>query len=217
MAKIEEKKVPATTSKNVVGAEAALEILKEGNHRFVQGLRSVESMIRSRDLAELAERGQSPFAIVLACADSRVPIEILFDRGPGDIIVCRVAGNVATQAIMGTMEFATEQFHSGLLVVMGHTRCGAIEAALNRIEKPEKTSENLQMIVDQLQPAAREAWDRCGGVTRECVDSASSINVRHTMHEILERSPVLAGRIADGRLTMVGAMCNIDTGEVRFD
>ena len=199
-----------------VNAVEGLRLLKEGNHRFVNGMRSVDSMIRSRDLAELAEKGQRPFAMVLACADSRVPIEILFDRGPGDIFVCRVAGNVATPAIMGSLEFAAENFGSSLLIVMGHTRCGAVKAALSLKEIPEGLSPNLKMVVDEIEPAARLGRE-FGEVTHENVDRTAWLNVQHTLDTIKKKSPVLARLISDRKLTMVGALCNIENGSVRFE
>jgi carbonic anhydrase len=203
-------------SMNTVPADVALRMLKEGNQRFVQGLRSIESMVRSGDLAELAEKGQKPFAIVLACADSRVPTEILFDRGPGDIFVCRVAGNVATPAIMGSMEFAAEQFGSALLVVMGHTRCGAIKAALSMKQQPEGLSPNLKMVVDEIEPAARLGRE-FGEPSLQNIDRTAWLNVQHTMDTIRKKSPVLASMIADRKVTMVGALCNIENGSVRFE
>ncbi|MEN9723891.1 MAG: hypothetical protein RJB38_1877 [Pseudomonadota bacterium] len=197
-------------------AMEALQLLKEGNQRFVQGLRSVDSMIRSRDLAELAEKGQRPFAIVLACADSRVPIEILFDRGPGDIFVCRVAGNVATPAIMGSIEFAAEQFGSAICVVMGHTRCGAIKAALATPSIPPNISKNLRIVLEELEPAAKEGRAQ-GSLSPELVDQTAWLNVRHTLETLTKHSAVIAGLVAERKLTLVGAVCEIRDGSVKFE
>jgi len=205
-----------STQNSLISASEALRLLKEGNQRFIHGLRSVDSMIRSRDLAELAEKGQKPFCMVLACADSRVPTEILFDRGPGDIFVCRVAGNVATPAILGSLEFAAENFGSPLLVVMGHTRCGAIKAALSMKEIPEGLSPNLKMVVDEIEPAARLGRN-FGDITLENVDRTAWLNVQHTIDTIKGKSPVLARLISDRKLTVAGALCNIESGTVRFE
>ena len=205
-----------STQNSLISASEALRLLKEGNQRFIHGLRSVDSMIRSRDLAELAEKGQKPFCMVLACADSRVPTEILFDRGPGDIFVCRVAGNVATPAILGSLEFAAENFGSPLLVVMGHTRCGAIKAALSMKEIPEGLSPNLKMVVDEIEPAARLGRN-FGDITLENVDRTAWLNVQNTIDTIKGKSPVLARLISDRKLTVAGALCNIESGTVRFE
>ncbi len=202
-------------NRNSIPAEEALQMLKDGNARFVAGLRSVESMIRSRDLLELAEKGQKPFAIVLACADSRVPIEILFDRGPGDIFVCRVAGNIATPSIMGSIEFAAEQFGSALCIVMGHTRCGAVKAALSLKEIPADLSPNLRKVVEEIEPAARVGRE-LGEPTNDVVDRTAWINVEHTVESLTRESSVIQRLVADRKLTIVGAICDITTGTVRF-
>ncbi len=206
-------------------ADQALEFLKEGNDRFIKGLRSVDSMMRSQDLAELAERGQTPFVILLSCADSRVPAEILFDRGAGDIFVCRIAGNVATPAIMGSIEFAAEQFGTPLCVVMGHTRCGAIKATLQSLIQPSKNaakpSANLEAVVREILPAASRALDEHPhlgdlGELGRATDEAAFTNVRHTIETLQEKSEVIRGLVASGRLKLAGAVCDIATGRVNF-
>jgi carbonic anhydrase len=206
-------------------ANQALELMKEGNERFINGLRSVDSMMRSQDLAELAERGQSPFVILLSCADSRVPAEILFDRGAGDIFVCRIAGNVATPAIMGSIEFAASQFGTPLCVVMGHTRCGAIKATLQSLLAPPnsspKPSANLEAVVSEILPAASRALrehPHLGepGEFGRATDEAAITNVRHTLETLQEKSDVIRGLVASGRLKLAGAVCDIATGRVSF-
>lgn len=206
-------------------AQQALELLKEGNQRFTQGLRSVETIMRSRDLAELAEKGQSPFVILLSCADSRVPAEILFDRGAGDIFVCRVAGNIVTPAILGSIEFAAQQFGTPLCVVMGHTRCGAIKATLQNALSPpaagSKVSPHIEAIVREITPAARLVLERHTQASdpttlARCTDEAAYLNVEHTIQAMQERSEVIRDLAAAGKLLITGAVCDIANGRVDF-
>ncbi len=206
-------------------AQQALELLKEGNQRFTQGLRSVDTIMRSRDLADLAEKGQSPFVILLSCADSRVPAEILFDRGAGDIFVCRVAGNIVTPAILGSIEFAAQQFGTPLCIVMGHTRCGAIKATLQNTLNPPaagtKTSANLEAIVREITPAARVTLERHSNRSEpssiaRCTDEAAYVNVEHTIAVMQERSDVIRELASSGKLLITGAVCDIATGRVDF-
>ena len=205
----------------ITTAEQALSVLKEGNQRFVQGLRSVESMPRSSDLAALAEGGQSPFVLLLSCSDSRVPAEILFDQGAGDIFVCRVAGNVATSAILGSIEFAADQFGTPLCVVMGHTRCGAIQATLTGQTggKPPPDSPNLTAIVSEIEPAVRTVLDAHAGdplALGQFTDEAAHLNVRHTLEVMLDRSTVIRRLVEAGKLKLQGAICDIASGKVDF-
>ncbi len=134
-------------------AQEALERLKEGNQRFVKHLRSAEVMLSQIRRGELV-KGQKPFAIVLGCSDSRVPAEIVFDQGLGDLFVIRVAGNIVAPSQMGSVEFAAEAFGTRLVVVMGHTFCGAIDSTLEVIANPRTPrSPNLMSIVDRVRPA----------------------------------------------------------------
>lgn len=206
-------------------AAQALQFLKEGNARFIQGLRSVESMMRSQDLAELAEKGQTPFVILVSCADSRVPAEILFDRGPGDIFVCRVAGNIITPAMLGSIEFAAQQFGTPLCLVMGHTRCGAIKATLQSTIAPPSassgTSPNLLTIVKEIEPAALETKARYKNLAdpqelARCTDEAAYVNVQHSLNVMMEKSEVIRGLVQAGKLQLAGAVCDISSGKVDF-
>src|SRR5690242_17936990 len=137
----------------MVTAQEALERLREGNKRFVNHLRSAEAILSQLRRGELA-KGQAPFAIVLGCSDSRVPAEIVFDQGLGDLFVIRVAGNVVAPSQIGSVEFAAEAFGTRLVVVMGHSKCGAITATINELRRPtENQSRNLRAIVDRVRPA----------------------------------------------------------------
>jgi carbonic anhydrase len=199
------------------GAQEALALLKDGNNRFVRGLRSIESLIRSRDLELLAEKGQKPFCIILTCSDSRIPTEILFDRGPGDIFVVRVAGNIVTPALIGSIEFAAESFDAPLCVVMGHAQCGAVKAALST-PSPEM-SPNLREIVDEIRPAALQAIECSEGPhdSEECIARAVELNISRSVWALSERSPILRGRLEAGKLAIVGAHCDLRTGKVDFE
>lgn len=203
--------------KNNISSEEALELLEQGNQRFVAGLRSLDTMIRSKDLKDLAEQGQKPFVIILACSDSRVPVEVLFDRGPGDIFVCRVAGNVATPAIMGSIEFAADQFGSALCVVMGHTRCGAIRAALElKGLSTDEVSPNIRKIVEEIEPAARLGRSQ-GPISPQVVDRTAWLNVFHTLTTLTGSSRLIREKVAQNKLKLVGALCHIHDGSVEFE
>ena len=192
----------------------ALARLIEGNRRYVQNVRSVDSLMTHsrRDLSK-----QSPPAIVLGCSDSRAPAEIVFDQGLGDLFVIRVAGNIVAPSQVGSVEFAAERFGARLVVVMGHTQCGAIEAAIEAIERGAPASRNLQSIVNRVRPAivslvATELWRDPVRVRREAVRANVRASVNHLRHgsEIIER---LADQ--DG-LLVIGAELDLSTGEVLF-
>ncbi len=134
-------------------AEDALGLLRSGNRRFVAGIRSQDALPGRVRRIELAA-GQEPFAAILGCSDSRVPVEIVFDQGLGDLFVIRVAGNIVAPSLIGSVEFATEQFGTRLVVVLGHSNCGAIQATLGQLQRPkENQSRNLRAIVDRVRPS----------------------------------------------------------------
>src|SRR5207253_5067055 len=137
----------------MISAREALERLREGNRRFVSDVRSRDTLTSQMRRNELAA-GQEPFAIILGCADSRVPAEIVFDQGLGDLFVIRVAGNIVAPSQVGSVEFAAERFGTKLVVVLGHSRCGAIAATLEQLQRPtENQSPNLRAIVDRVRPS----------------------------------------------------------------
>lgn len=194
--------------------------LEEGNARFASGLRSVSSLAATPELRqELAERGQSPFAIILTCADSRVPAELVFDCGLGELFVVRVAGNIVAPSLIGSIEFAADNFGTSLVVVMGHSGCGAVGATVDAVVSGERpASDNVQNIVLEITPSVREAMRKTRGPSsREgLVACATDLNVRHSVLALLERSAVLSRRIAEGRLAIVGATYDLRSGKVRF-
>jgi carbonic anhydrase len=190
----------ADTRRRPEDPNAALASLYEGNARFVKG----EIMAPHRNMARLKEvaAGQKPFAAVLGCADSRVPVEIVFDQGFGDIFVTRIAGNVADPAIIGSLEFGTEVLGASVLYVLGHTKCGAVSATMTSGEVPGQISTLYQHI-------RRAAKESNGDVQKAIVR-----NVEIQAEILKEASPVLAKRIKAGTLIVAGGVYDLDTGKV---
>ena len=197
-------------------AREALEQLEDGNRRFVADRKRAAKVGATRR-NELTER-QEPFAIVLGCSDSRVPAEIVFDQGLGDLFVIRVAGNIVAPSQIGSVEFAAEQFHTRLVVVLGHSGCGAILATIDQLKRPvEKQSRNLRAIVDRVRPSvwpllATELRDDAEALVR----SAVRANVHASVNDLRHGSEILEGLIANDGLLVVGAEYSLDTGVVEF-
>src|SRR5499427_7076947 len=197
-----------------VSARDALARLREGNHRYVQNVRSVDSLISHSRRDDLAL--QSPFAIVLGCSDSRAPAEIVFDQGLGDLFVIRVAGNIVAPSQIGSVEFAAERFGTRLVVIMGHTQCGAIDAAIEAITAEHgPPSRNLQSIVNRVRPGIE------GLVSTELARDpvrlrreAMRANVRASANHLRHGSEVIERLAHDGGLAVVGAELDLLTGEV---
>jgi carbonic anhydrase len=197
-------------------AREALERLKDGNRRFVADRKRAAQVGPTRR-NELTER-QEPFAIVLGCSDSRVPAEIVFDQGLGDLFVIRVAGNIVAPSQIGSVEFAAEQFHTRLVVVLGHSGCGAILATIDQLKRPvEKQSRNLRAIVDRVRPSV---WPLLATELRDDADalvrSAVRANVHASVNDLRHGSEILEGLIANDGLLVVGAEYSLDTGVVEF-
>jgi carbonic anhydrase len=190
-------------------ASTSLRLLREGNERFTSGLRSIESLTSASRLGELADKGQRPFAIILCCSDSRLPAELVFDQGFGDLFVIRVAGNVVAPSLIASMEFAATQFGTPLILVLGHTQCGAVKAARDFVEGARMDlTDNLRELIGRIEPVARTSRDLL-----DCVHK----NVKHSMDSILEESQVIRGLVESGRLEIHGALFDLKTGAVRFD
>ena len=187
--------------------DQALTQLLRGNERFVAG-RPDHPHQSAQRRREVSDTGQQPYAIILSCADSRVPPEIIFDQGLGDVFVIRVAGNVLDDVILGTIEFAVAQLRTPLVMVLGHDQCGAIIAAVERVP----TNNHVQAVVDALQPALTLAEAQDG----DRVSTAIDANVRHAVKTLQASEPVLLGASAAGNLRIVGARYNLDTGEVKI-
>jgi len=195
----------------------ALERLRDGNRRFVSDMRdqSVSAdQIRRRKLVA----GQSPFAIILGCADSRAPAEILFDQGLGDLFVIRVAGNIVAPSQVGSVEFAAERFATSLVVVLGHTQCGAVMATLEELKRPtESRSPNLRSIVDRIQPSVEALLEKkFEGDPDALVDQAVRANIRASVEHLRHGSEILEQLIRSDQLRIVGAEYSLETGVVDF-
>jgi len=201
----------------VVEASAALERLREGNLRFVKNAQSDEVALDDAARRRLTG-GQTPFAIILSCADSRVPAEIVFDQGLGDLFVVRVAGNVIAPSLVGSVEFAAAKFGTRLVVVMGHTQCGAIQATLDVVQKKEGIpSDNIRDIVERCKPAVKTVVDVGRNLDQdEIVDAAIRANVRNSCGHLRHGSPLLEQLIRDEGLRVVGAEYHLETGAVDF-
>lgn len=198
-----------------ISALEGLARLREGNRRFISGVRSLEAVSHARRAALAAE--QRPFAIVLGCSDSRVPAEVIFDQGLGDLFVIRVAGNIVAPSQVGSVEFAAERFGTRLVVVLGHTQCGAILATLEAARSPTSHSPNMRSIVDRIRPSV-ETLLATGlrSEDDELVRQAVRANVRASADHLRHGSVLLEQLIQDGGLVVVGAEYSLETGEVDF-
>lgn len=201
----------------MISARDALERLRKGNRRFVSGVRSGETLASQTRMAALTA-GQEPFAVILGCSDSRVPVEIVFDQGLGDLFVIRVAGNIVASSQVGSVEFAAERFGTRLVVVLGHSRCGAILATLEELQRPTETqSRNLRSIVDRVRPSVEGllATDLAHD-PEALVEQAIRANVRASVSHLRYGSEVLEQLSQNDGLLVVGAQYSLETGVVDF-
>ncbi|HQW44869.1 MAG: carbonic anhydrase [Chitinophagaceae bacterium] len=191
----------------------ALEILQEGNGRFIKNLKAQRDLLAQvNDTRE----GQWPFATILSCIDSRTSTELIFDQGLGDVFSIRIAGNIVNTDILGSMEFACKVAGSKLIVVLGHTKCGAVKGACDHVEMG-----NLTELLSKLQPAVYSesettAIDKRNSKNAKFVENVASLNVKRGVKNIIERSFILEEMLDKGEIGIVGAMYNIDTGKVEF-
>jgi len=201
----------------MIDADEALERLREGNRRFVSDAPGRHADVGRARPGELAD-GQEPFAIVLGCSDSRVPAEIVFDQGLGDLFVIRVAGNIVAPSQVGSVEFAAAQFGTRLVVVLGHSMCGAVIATLDELGRPsENQSPNLRSIVDRVRPSvepllATELRRDRDALVREAVRA----NIRASVSQLRQGSPILEQLMREEGLQVVGAEYSLATGLVDF-
>ena len=198
-------------------ARAAFEALRAGNRRFVSKLGggAVADPPQRRELPA----GQDPFAIILGCSDARVPAEIIFDQGLGDLFVIRVAGNIVAPSQIGSVEFAAEAFHTRLVVVLGHSNCGAVQATLQQLARPwREQSRNLRSIVDRIRPAVEGLLDKSGPSqdARPLEPLAVRANIRMAADHLRHGSEVLEQLIQQDGLVVVGAEYSLETGVVEF-
>ncbi len=195
----------------------ALERLREGNRRFVSDIRSLD-VLRSQTRRGEFVKGQEPFAVILGCSDSRVPVEIVFDQGLGDLFVIRVAGNIVAPSQIGSVEFAAEQFGTRLVVVLGHTLCGAVQATLDELQRPsENQSRNLRSIVDRIRPSVEKLLATELRHDRAALErSAVRANVRVSVESLRHGSDIIERLIQQDGLIVVGAEYSLETGIVDF-
>lgn len=191
----------------------AMEILQKGNERFINNLKANRNLLEQ--VNETSE-GQYPFATILSCIDSRTSAELIFDQGLGDIFSVRIAGNIVNTDIIGSMEFACKLAGSRLIIVLGHTKCGAVKGACDHVEMG-----NLTELLSKLQPAVyaeketSHADDR-NSKNSSFVENVAAINVRRSVKSIIERSYIIEQMVENGEIGVVGAMYNVETGKVDF-
>jgi carbonic anhydrase len=189
----------------------AIEILKEGNKRFMNNLKANRNLLEQ---ANETSDGQHPFAIILSCIDSRTSAELIFDQGLGDVFSVRIAGNIINEDILGSMEFACKVAGSKIIVVLGHSKCGAIKGACDHVEMG-----NLTALLSKIQPAVYEEQteiENRSSSNAAFVEKVASINVKRTVTAIMERSPILKEMIQNGEIGIIGGIHNIANGEVMF-
>lgn len=191
----------------------ALDILQEGNGRFIKNLKAQRDLLGQ---VNATRDGQWPFATILSCIDSRTSAELIFDQGLGDIFSVRIAGNIVNTDILGSMEFACKLAGSKLIVVLGHTKCGAVKGACDHVEMG-----NLTELLSKLQPAVYSESETRQMENRNSknavfVENVATINVKRSVKSIIERSFILEQMVENGEIGVVGAMYNIETGVVEF-
>ncbi len=189
----------------------ALELLQEGNKRFISNLKAHRNLLEQ---VNDTRDGQWPFATILSCIDSRTSAELIFDQGLGDIFSVRIAGNIVNTDILGSMEFACKVAGSKLIVVLGHSKCGAVKGACDHVEMG-----NLTELLSKLQPAVyqeKATTENRSSSNAPFVENVAEINVKRSVQSIIQRSYVLEQMIENGEIGIVGAMHNIETGEVTF-
>lgn len=191
----------------------ALEILKEGNGRFIKNFKANRNLLQQ---ANDTREGQWPFAVILSCIDSRTSSELIFDQGLGDIFSIRIAGNVVNTDIIGSIEFACKVAGSKLIVVLGHSQCGAVKGACDHLELG-----NLTELLSKIQPAVYQetmttAPDKRNSSNETFVENVSTINVKRSVKTIVDRSYILEQMIENGEIAIIGAKQNLETGVVEF-
>lgn len=201
----------------MITADEALDRLKQGNQRYLKGETQYSEFVNAQRRDSLVA-GQNPWAIVLGCSDSRAPAEILFDLGLGDLFVIRVAGNIVAPSQVGSIEFAVESYDTPLIVVLGHTQCGAIDATLNALKNPKAAhSHNLNSIVSRIRPTIETLVETdLRDNPAELAKFAVRANIRASVNHIQYASPLLENRVQAGSLKVVGAQYSLETGVVDF-
>ncbi|GAB3686097.1 carbonic anhydrase [Salinisphaera aquimarina] len=201
----------------MISAQETIERLKTGNREFVDNIQNSDTLTRHARPAELVQE-QAPVAIILGCSDARVPAEIVFNQGLGDLFVIRVAGNIVSPSQIGSVEFAAAKFGTPLVVVLGHTQCGAVTTTLEELQQPtENQSRNLRTIVDRVRPSVEELLlTDLRHDHKALIKAAVRANVAKSVAQLRRGSDILEGLISDGTLMIVGAEYAIETGQVEF-
>ncbi|EDM37805.1 Prokaryotic-type carbonic anhydrase [Pedobacter sp. BAL39] len=198
-------------TQNNLNPDTALEILKEGNQRFVNNLKANRNLLQQ---VNETSAGQFPFATILSCIDSRTSAELIFDQGLGDVFSIRIAGNILNEDILGSMEFGTKVVGTKIIVVLGHTKCGAIVGACNHVELG-----NLTTLLNKIQPAIakeKSVTDNRTGTNVEFVNKVIDIHVTLTIDRIRRESPIIAELEEQGTIKIIGALYDVETGQVSF-
>lgn len=189
----------------------ALDLLKDGNKRFVNNLKINRNLLQQANETSV---GQHPFAVILSCIDSRTSAELIFDQGLGDVFSVRIAGNVVNEDILGSMEFGCKVAGAKIIVVLGHTRCGAVKGACDNVELG-----NLTRLINKIKPAVQQEStitnDRTSSNT-EFVEKVAELNVVNSVNNILLHSPIIAEMVNNGEISIVGGVHDISSGEVKF-
>lgn len=195
-----------------------LQRLKDGNKRFVQGVISINTLATQLNRQVLASQGQNPHTIILTCSDSRVPAEMIFDCGLGELFVIRVAGNIIAPSLIGSIEFAAVNFNISLCLVMGHSGCGAITLAVSHAKDvTAPSSPHLKRIVDSISPAVRYIKDTEGQLdNRDAINLVSRRNVLNTVSQVQKQSPLISNLIDVSNFKICGAFYDINSGQVEF-
>jgi carbonic anhydrase len=191
--------------------DMALEILKEGNERFVKNLKANRNLLQQ---VNETSKGQFPFATILSCIDSRTSAELVFDQGLGDIFSIRIAGNILNEDILGSMEFATKVMGTKIIVVLGHTKCGAIVGACNHVEMG-----NLTTLLNKIQPAIyneKTTTENRTGSNEAFVNNVTELNVYLTIDRIRRESPIIAELEEQGTIKIIGGVYDLENGKVGF-
>ncbi len=201
----------------MISAQDALARLQQGNERFVSGVSSIDkpiSQIREKSISD----SQAPFAIILGCSDSRVPAEIVFDQGLGDLFVIRVAGNIVAPSQIGSVEFAVEQFGTPLVVVLGHSNCGAVHATIDVLQSSAETqSKNLHSIVKRIRPIVEPLLHTDLNNNKEqLVEACIRANILAAVNHLSSGSQMLESYLLQGKINIVGAEYSLQTGKVDF-
>lgn len=196
---------------NSLSPDMALDLLKEGNKRFVSNLKVNRNLLQQ---ANETSDGQHPFAVILSCIDSRTSAELIFDQGLGDVFSVRIAGNVVNEDILGSMEFGCKIAGAKIIVVLGHTKCGAVKGACDKVELG-----NLTRLIEKIIPAVESETDTVANRNSSneiFVDNVTKLNVSLSVKLIISKSPIIAEMVNNGEIKIVGGIHNITTGEVKF-